>query len=158
MKRPEDVSLSDKEFVAVRAQVESCCSPSALMILYQVAFDLIPPPLQKRLSKTDPGRIPIRAGERIGHAMGLEEEMLQIFALGFGTRVWGISAERAKEELGIRNSAPVSSRNHEFDPEFNTLIGVAERLAGIFTLPDLTPTSARRIIAVAIADLDKGES
>ena len=158
MPKPKDASLSDEEFAAIRAQVESCCSPSLLTIMHQAVFDLIPETFQGLLNTYDPRRVSVRAGERIGQAIGLGEEQLKIFAFSFGTRVWGISAEQTKRELNIRSSAPTSSRDAEFDSASNALIGVAERLASTFTLPDLTPTQARRLITVAAADLSREES
>ena len=158
MPKPKDASLSDEEFAAIRAQVESCCSPSLLTIMHQAVFDLIPETFQGLLNTYDPRRVSVRAGERIGQAIGLGEEQLKIFAFSFGTRVWNISSELSKHQLGIRNSAPTSSRNQEFDPQSNSTINAGERLAGIFTLPDLTPTMARRLISVAAADLSREES
>lgn len=163
MSVPEDVSFSDEEFARVRAKVERSCSLSLGLFLYQevfdlipaAIFDLIPEPFQEAILDTDPKQFPVQAGESIGQAIGLEDDALLLFSAGFANRVWNIASEQIKSKLRIKNSALPSSTRAEFEPQSNAIIAAAERLANSFTLPDLTPTRARRLIAIAATDIDK---
>lgn len=150
-----EIPLTDDELRSLHRETLKQCLPSLLTTMHCASLDLLPPAVAKRVVplEKDPRYTPVRIGTRLALALNLDVSDTELVALSFGTRVHRIAIERLKPRLLFRATSPGSSTRPEFDATSNRLIALGERLATVFTLPNLIPDAARHTLFVAMQDL-----
>lgn len=158
MSNPGEIPVSDDELRKIHQDVLDNCPPSFGNILVQNLLDALPRPVQHALvsPEHDPREAPIRAGEKLAEAIGLSGPDQMMLAIAFGSQTQRIAAGRLKPTFFPR-SARHTSRRRDYAATSNRLIEIGERLATVFTLPDLDPAAARNVLLVAARDLDRGQ-
>lgn len=149
-----EVSLTDEELRTLHREVLDNCPPSFGNVLIQSVLDMLPKRVQRAIvsPEDDPREAPIRTGEILAGAIGLVGPDRMILAVGFGSHVQRIASGRLKSTF-TRGTAPRTSTSSEYGATTNQIIRIGERLATVFTLPDLDPDAMRQALHIAALDL-----
>lgn len=150
MPGPEELSVLHNAILAY-------CHLSFRQDMKSLTLGLLPEKLRRRFvpPEQDPWDAPEEVGRQFAGFIGLTGEREQVLIMSFAARVHQAKTAAIKAGFFLRSKPTRSLAKPDYPSDVNQLIGLGERLASNFTLPDLTPERAQFLLARAVIEVSQ---